>query len=515
MRVLGCFIGKKGKGVYEDKHEVAEQVRARNEFVAKHHGLRTKMLQFNIPLVGHDVLPPVSRALSASPPDNVIVWIFNHDESVKHANGDTTKPNWFPQGRRPRGSTRRGLGSHVSAFVEPALGLLHYELLQIGQNREGYWNSEMMCNQFRKVLEIASATYARFAPVGFRNVFVFIFDHSTGHHAYAKNALRAADFNRNPGKKRKKVVADDDNVDDGEALPSRFHPVPVEELEIVKDGYYFDSQADADDSITTIQTMTYPPGHEFAGYRKSLTDILQERKLITDAQYKAKRGSPRYVTGHCKSCKSDSERLRTPFGAEGICCLTRLLQLQPDFAGEKPALQEIAEAAGHQVLFLPKYHPELNWIELFWAKLKSNLSDVAVDIRFSEFHKLVGQKMDKIGKDIGLCRRMWANCIEKMELYRLGVTTNTILNQKLMKHSSVRFKSHRGQIFSDVTHFVRQHLQENPTWVKQVEVNSIPLTLPPNLVMPNVSAIEQQLTEALPVPVTTAQVDMRVDIENF
>ena len=32
--------------------------------------------------------------------------------------------------------------------------------------------------------------------------------------------------------------------------------------------------------------------------------------------------------------------------------------------------QEIAEAAGHECIFLPKYHCEFNFIEMFWGAAK-------------------------------------------------------------------------------------------------------------------------------------------------
>ncbi|EKM78048.1 hypothetical protein AGABI1DRAFT_42629, partial [Agaricus bisporus var. burnettii JB137-S8] len=51
-------------------------------------------------------------------------------------------------------------------------------------------------------------------------------------------------------------------------------------------------------------------------------------------------------------------------------CMQRVLSLQEDFQNEKPLLQLIIEQAGHKCLFLPKYHCELNPIEMVWAQTK-------------------------------------------------------------------------------------------------------------------------------------------------
>jgi hypothetical protein len=43
---------------------------------------------------------------------------------------------------------------------------------------------------------------------------------------------------------------------------------------------------------------------------------------------------------------------------------------QPDFIGQKGRLQEELEAANQTVMFYPKFHCELNFIERFWCAAK-------------------------------------------------------------------------------------------------------------------------------------------------
>lgn len=59
----------------------------------------------------------------------------------------------------------------------------------------------------------------------------------------------------------------------------------------------------------------------------------------------------------------------------GECCATALLQSQRDFQEQKGWLQEEVEAAGHSVIFYPKFHCELNFIERFWCAAKHNVRE--------------------------------------------------------------------------------------------------------------------------------------------
>ena len=54
------------------------------------------------------------------------------------------------------------------------------------------------------------------------------------------------------------------------------------------------------------------------------------------------------------------------------CCMQHVLSLEKDFLEEKPLLQLIIEKAGHKCLFLPKFHCELNPIEMVWGQAKQS-----------------------------------------------------------------------------------------------------------------------------------------------
>jgi hypothetical protein len=141
-------------------------------------------------------------------------------------------------------------------------------------------------------------------------------------------------------------------------------------------------------------------GNPVAGKPKGMEQVLLERGLLSVLEAAAKSRSVK-VVGTCDLCrKSQAEYERVVKEAksrqaeiEGIepgclarfgvpepneqdgnrpvdCCMQRLLSLQDDFKNEKPLLQLIIEGAGHTCLFLPKFHCELNPIELVWGQAK-------------------------------------------------------------------------------------------------------------------------------------------------
>ena len=55
---------------------------------------------------------------------------------------------------------------------------------------------------------------------------------------------------------------------------------------------------------------------------------------------------------------------------EGGCCAKMLMASQQDFQQQKGRLAEELQAAGQLIIFHPKFHCELNFIERFWCAAK-------------------------------------------------------------------------------------------------------------------------------------------------
>jgi len=138
-------------------------------------------------------------------------------------------------------------------------------------------------------------------------------------------------------------------------------------------------------------------GKSLAGKAKGMEQVLHEQGLLEDLAKASRGGKP---VGVCTTCKmsqvardkaakaAKSRQEEAASGIDGLldryeceaevqdldrsgnCCMQRVLSLQPDFKNEKPLLQLVVEKAGHKCLFLPKFHCELNPIEMVWGQVK-------------------------------------------------------------------------------------------------------------------------------------------------
>ena len=260
---------------------------------------------------------------------------------------------------------------------------------------------------------------------------VFVFDCSSAHEAYAADALMAHKMNRGPGGKQPKMH---DTV------------IPA---------------------TGEVQSMVFPEnysgvdkdGNSLAGRPKGMEQVLRERGIL--AKLNAKHGKK--LVAVCKICQLSQAALEKAMkeaksrqdeiegtGLEALgncsgasemdsanleraqdCCMQRALSLEKDFADEKPLLQLVIEKAGHKCLFLPKFHCELNPIEMVWGQAKrcesklafincsSNiLSDVReeADGTFPRAHQLVPKCLDHV--DTANIRHYFQHCWRYMDAYR-------------------------------------------------------------------------------------------------
>lgn len=202
----------------------------------------------------------------------------------------------------------------------------------------------------------------------------FIFDQSSAHGAFAPDALNAKEMNVNPGGQKRHMhdtIIPNDNPNP--ALRGK------------------------------IQQMSFPKdlteGHAhyaFRGQQKGMRIILEERGLLNSISTD---NLAKHILGECAGCKmsqrareeasrqaaaaatsffdpdSDNEDLPSfdatpPLPTSTTCCMRKVLSLQQDFLDEKPLLQLVIEQAGHKCYFLPKFHCELNPIEMYWGWIK-------------------------------------------------------------------------------------------------------------------------------------------------
>ena len=196
----------------------------------------------------------------------------------------------------------------------------------------------------------------------------FLFDQSSAHGAFAKDALNAKDMNVQPGGKQR--------IMHNTLIPTD-NPNP---------------------SLRGIcQTMVFsqdlPPSHpdyKFHGQPKGMQHVLEERGLLTKLE--AANGGK--VVGECATCKMSHKALDQLLreaqaaadepleeaGGNAVlrvdssrvdCCMKKMIANEQDFRSEKPLIQLIIEEAGHKCWFLPKFHCELNPIKMYWGWVKA------------------------------------------------------------------------------------------------------------------------------------------------
>ena len=262
-----------------------------------------------------------------------VVWF--HDESTFYAN-DRRKRRWVHKAETPVPRAKgEGASLMVSDFISADYGWLRSPcgketarvLFKAGKNRDGYFTNENILEQTQLAMEIVKRHYPG-------DKHVFIFDNATTHLKRPPTAISARKMTKNP---------------------SATFGIDITVIENGKIRYTPDGNPEK-------KKIPMPPGkfadgqpHDFYdgnGVFKGMTKILQERGLTEEAKLNAE----------CKSFKC-------PEGA-ARCCQRRVLYNQPDFAEQGSGLEILGWNFGFEVIFLLKFHCELNFIEQCWGHAK-------------------------------------------------------------------------------------------------------------------------------------------------
>lgn len=149
----------------------------------------------------------------------------------------------------------------------------------------------------------------------------------------------------------------------------------------------------------------------------------------------------------CKVCKDDQQCPNTK------CCARRILSEEYDFKNQKIWLEETVNAHEEcSIIFFPKFHCELNFIEMVWGYMKSCLRrDCKFDFKALHEQKLPnilsqlthsrvisrGVVVDEEAPKIGFIRRASRHCFRFMSGYRQG------LHGPLLDYAMKKYKGHR------------------------------------------------------------------------
>ena len=132
------------------------------------------------------------------------------------------------------------------------------------------------------------------------------------------------------------------------------------------------------------------------------------------------------------------------------CCAFYVVSQEKDFLEQKEWLSETVEAAGCEIIYYPKYHCELNYIEMIWGYLKRKLRENCT-YNFKELQALLPQQLESI--PISFVRKAARHCYRFMSGYRIG------LEGPQLEYVVKKFKTHRYIPRGEVERLIREHEQ--------------------------------------------------------
>lgn len=246
----------------------------------------------------------------------------------------------------------------VAGYVSPDHGWLESPnktktdrvIFKAGKAREGYFTSEDILKQASTAMDICAKHYPD-------DDHVFVYDNATTHLKRADNALSARHMPKFPPKFG--YEWDGSNWGGGKHVMNWGVETPmvdpsgkvVHETDGAVKKVKVQMQ-DAKLSDGSRQCLHYPEGHTPARVFKGMAVILEERGY-NDA----------------KHIRASCAKFQCLKGAVNCCC-RRMLYNQPDFVEVKSLLEVACEARGFRVLFIPKFHCELNFIKQCWGYSK-------------------------------------------------------------------------------------------------------------------------------------------------
>lgn len=344
MHKLDYRWTKAPKGQFVDGHERLDVVDYRNKiFLPALEELNPRIRLWSKD--GTEVPVPDYWRLDAG---NRRVVIWYHDESTFYAH-DRRLVYWQKKtGKGPKPKPKgEGISLMVADFVSADYGWLTSPdgnesarvLFKAGKNREGYFTNEEILEQATKAMDILQRHYPN-------EDHILVYDNAPTHLKRPSDALSAKDMSMKPTSKKRqsfffgvKIPVKDEVTgkmvygSDGAVLKKK---IPMTGAKFANG---------------SPQSLYFPPDHQRAGVFKGMKNILNERGIDVTG-----------LRAQCPNFKCEPPALD--------CCCRRILFNQPDFADVESCLETHCKERSFRVLFLPKFHCELNPIEQCWGAAK-------------------------------------------------------------------------------------------------------------------------------------------------
>jgi hypothetical protein len=226
-------------------------------------------------------------------------------------------------------------------------------LFKAGKNREGYFTNENILEQTNKAMDILRVYYPN-------DDHIFVFDNATTHLKRPDTALSARKMTKGPSKSFGVEVTD---IVDGQIQYKTDGKVKKRTIQM---------------GPGTFADGSPHPFYDENGTFKGMTKILQERGLTEESKLNAQ----------CEKFKCAPKATS--------CCQRRVLYNQPDFANQDSALEIVCKARGFQVMFLPKFHCELNFIEQCWGHSKRVYRQYPVSSKEEDLQKNLLSSLESV-----------------------------------------------------------------------------------------------------------------------
>ncbi|CAK5269478.1 unnamed protein product [Mycena citricolor] len=342
MKKMGYRWRKEPSGMYSDGHEREDIVHYwQNVFLPRWRHLHSRARWW---IETHsqktiDVDAELCAYLSDSEDARVVV-IWCHDESIFYGN-DQRQIRWVGNSETPTIKAKgEGKSIMVGDYVCPDRGWMRAKtpnadgsfdsarvVLRPGKNRDGYQTIELILAQATKAMNVLDKEYRD-------EHHVFAYDNARIHTARAPDGLSALHMTVGPSKNFNKTKVN------GVQTQVRMQ--------------------DARFKMGHAQCLYLPDG-SFKGMKQL---IIERRAMGHDLpDPDARLANGRKMRGKCLS-----------FGCRNTpsinCCMKKVLYCEPDFKAQMGMLEEHCMKRGYEVIFFPKYHPELNFIEQCWGYAK-------------------------------------------------------------------------------------------------------------------------------------------------
>jgi len=404
LQALGYRYQSMPKGQYVDGHERDDVVAYQKKvFLPKWKEIMDWMAVWDKDLKEH---------LPSGEGKRVIAWF--HDESVFYAH-DRRRKGWYHKDASTKPYAKgEGASLMIADFISADFGWLTSSdgkksarrLFKPGKNHNGYFSNEDIIGQADEAINILKEYYPEFDHV-------LIYDNATMHLKRAEDALSARKMPKGtpkPGKNWGIEVSKRDPIT-GKVMYCTDGSIKKTKI-LMQDGRFESGEP---------QSLYFPMDHpdkNLWGVFKGMAVILEERGF----------GNMSKVRAECKGfkCKPGATR----------CCCRRILYNQPDFADAESLLEKHCRTRGIlAVVFLPKFHCELNFIEQCWGRAKSIYRTYPPSSREEDLESNTLRSLDSI--PLQMMRKFATRSRRFMDAYDHG------LNGKQAAWAARKYRGHR------------------------------------------------------------------------